>query len=206
MTVFDPFKRRLSWRLTRDTVLIAMLVGLALNLVQITQDYFSAKTDMEQDIRALMRISHSPASQIAYNLNIRLAEELLRRRQQHHVLEHPATTDARILDSEGNTMSSASKSKPASRYRWLSDQLFGTSRVFSSELNVRQLENLPLGRLQVTIDTYHYGTEFLERASYTLLIGLLKSLALSIVLLRQELVRGVQRIAGSGGVENYFDA
>ena len=30
--------------------------------------------------------------------------------------------------------------------------------------------------------------------------------ALSIVLLRQELVRGVQRIAGSGGVENYFDA
>ena len=178
MTVFDPFKRRLSWRLTRDTVLIAMLVGLALNLVQITQDYFSAKTDMEQDIRALMRISHSPASQIAYNLNIRLAEELL-----DGLLEHPATTDARILDSEGNTMSSASKSKPASRYRWLSDQLFGTSRVFSSELNVRQLENLPLGRLQVTIDTYHYGTEFLERASYTLLIGLLKSLALSIVLL-----------------------
>lgn len=29
--------------------------------------------------------------------------------------------------------------------------------------------------------------------------------ALGIVLLRQELVEGVQRIAGSGGVENYFD-
>lgn len=29
--------------------------------------------------------------------------------------------------------------------------------------------------------------------------------ALGIVLLRQELIEGVQRIAGSGGVENYFD-
>jgi len=29
--------------------------------------------------------------------------------------------------------------------------------------------------------------------------------ALGIVLLRQELVEGVRRIAGSGGVENYFD-
>lgn len=29
--------------------------------------------------------------------------------------------------------------------------------------------------------------------------------ALSMILLRQELVRGVQRIAGSGGVDNHFD-
>ena len=39
-------------------------------------------------------------------------------------------------------------------------------------------------------------------------IGDLQNLdqALSIVLLREELVRGVQRVAGSGGVENYFAA
>ncbi|NWO05464.1 MAG: response regulator [Alteromonadaceae bacterium] len=155
-----------------------MLVGLALNLVQISQHYFDARASMEQDIQALMRISHSPASQIAYNINIRLAEELL-----DGLLEHPATIDARILDSEGNTMSAASEAKPASRYRWLSDRLFGARQVFSTDLNVRQLEDLPLGRLQVTIDTHHYGTEFLEMASSTLLIGLLKSLALSMVLL-----------------------
>ena len=35
----------------------------------------------------------------------------------------------------------------------------------------------------VTIDTYHYGIRFLERATHTLVIGLLKSLALSGVLL-----------------------
>jgi signal transduction histidine kinase/ActR/RegA family two-component response regulator len=178
MPLFDRFRQRLSWRLTRDTVLVAMALGLVLNLIQITHDYFSARESMEEEVRALMRISHSPASQIAYNINIRLAEELL-----DGLLQHPATREAKILDAEGRTMSAASQSLPSSRYRWLSNQLFGESRVFSTELQVPQLEDLPLGRLQLTIDTYHYGIQFLERAAYTLLIGLVKSLALSAVLL-----------------------
>jgi len=176
--VFDRFRKRLSWRLTRDTVLVAMVVGLVLNIIQITLDYFAARESMEQEIQALMEISHSPASQIAYNINVRLAEELL-----DGLLQHPATTDARILDAEGHTMSAASQSSSSSRYRWVSDQLFGENRIFRDELKVPQLEDLPLGQLQVTIDTYYYGTQFLERALYTLLIGLLKSLALSGVLL-----------------------
>ena len=74
-----PFKKRLSYRLTRDTVLIAMVLGLILNIVQVTLDYFSARESMVQEIQALIEISHSPASQIAYNIDIRLAEELLTR-------------------------------------------------------------------------------------------------------------------------------
>lgn len=172
------FKHRLSYRLTRDTVLIAMVLGLILNIVQITLDYFGARNSMDEDIQALIGISHSPASQIAYNIDVRLAEELL-----DGLLRHPATIDARIVDSDNSTMAAASKSSPVSPYRWISDELFGSSRVFSRELRVSQLNDLPLGQLVVTIDTYHYGLQFLERASYTLISGLLKSLILSASLL-----------------------
>lgn len=172
------FKHRLSYRLTRDTVLIAMVLGLVLNVVQITLDYFGARHSMDDDIQALIEISYSPASQIAYNIDVRLAEELL-----DGLLRHPATIDARIVDSENSTMAAASKSSPVSPYRWISDELFGASRSFSRELHVSQLNNLPLGQLVVTIDTYHYGLQFLERASYTLISGLLKSLILSASLL-----------------------
>ncbi|MGF2735099.1 ATP-binding protein [Marinobacter sp. DUT-1] len=174
----NTFKKRLSYRLTRDTLLVAMALGLVLNLVQITLDYFSARDAMEAEINALIEISHSPASQIAYNIDVRLAEELL-----DGLLRHPATIDARIIDNEGHTMAAASQSSPVSPYRWLSDLLFGDSRSFSSELEVRQLANLPLGELVVTIDTFHYGLQFLKRAAYTLFSGLLKSLALSGALL-----------------------
>lgn len=172
------FQQRLSYRLTRDTVLVAMALGLILNAVQITLDYFNARTSMEAEINALIDISYSPASQIAYNIDVRLAEELL-----DGLLRHPATIDARIIDNEGQTMAAASRSSPVSPYRWISDSLFGASRVFSKELRVPQLEELPLGQLVVTIDTYHYGLQFLERAAYTLASGLLKSLILSAALL-----------------------
>ncbi len=172
------FQKRLSYRLTRDTVLIAMVLGLMLNIVQVTLDYFSARDSMEQEIRALIEISHSPASQIAYNIDIRLAEELL-----DGLLRHPATIDARIIDNNGQTMAAASQSSPDSRYRWISDLLFGDSRVFSQELVVPQLSDLPLGSLTVTIDTYHYGLLFLQRAAYTVISGLLKSLVLTAALL-----------------------
>ncbi|GBO89252.1 hybrid sensor histidine kinase/response regulator [Marinobacter salsuginis] len=172
------FKQRLSYRLTRDTVLVAMALGLVLNVIQITLDYFSAKESMEKEIHALIDISNSPASQIAYNIDVRLAEELL-----DGLLRHPATIDARITDNDNETMAAASKSSPVSSYRWVSDLLFGPDRVFRQELQVPQLEDLPLGNLIVTIDTYHYGAQFLQRAGYTLISGLLKSLILSAALL-----------------------
>lgn len=172
------FKNRLSFRLTRDTVLIAMVLGLILNIAQITMDYFGARQSMEEDIQALIEISHSPASQIAYNIDVRLAEELL-----DGLAKHPAIIDARIVDGENSTMAAASKSSPVSPYRWISDELFGANQTYSDELRVSQLNNLSLGQLVITIDTYYYGLQFLERASYTLISGLLKSLILAAALL-----------------------
>ncbi|WP_343031102.1 hybrid sensor histidine kinase/response regulator [Marinobacter changyiensis] len=172
------FNKRLSFRLTRNTVLLAMLVGFVLNIGQVTLDYVHARANMSSEIQALMEISHSPASQIAYNIDARLAEELL-----DGLIKHPAIVDARIVDSENRTLAAASRSSPQSRYRWLSDMLFEPSRFYSTDLRVPQLAEIPLGSLTITIDTYHYGTEFLSRAGYTIVLGFVKSLALSVMLL-----------------------
>ncbi len=172
------FKQRLSYRLTRDTVLVAMALGLVLNLTQITLDYFNAQASMNEEVHALLDISVNPASQIAYNIDVRLAGELL-----DGLLRHPAIIDAKMTDQDGQIMAAASKSSIDSPYRWVSDLLFGASRTFGRELSVSQLEGLRLGQLVVTIDTCQYGLQFLERATYTLVSGLIKSLVLSAALL-----------------------
>ena len=107
-----PFRKRLSFRLTRDTVLVAMLLGLVLNIVQVALDYFSARESMKQEISALIDISRSPASQIAYNIDIRLAQELLA-----GLLQHPAVVDARIVDSNRQAMAATSRASAESGYR-----------------------------------------------------------------------------------------
>ena len=170
--------KRLSFRLTRNTVLLAMALGVVLNLAQVTLDFFNARQAMDEDIRALMEISRSPASQIAYNIDVRLAEELL-----DGLLMHPAIIDARIIDPDGYTLAAASQRSPDSGYRWLSDALFNASRFYTNALSVPQLADIPLGQLAITIDTYHYGLSFLQRAGYTVVSGFIKSLILSVILL-----------------------
>ena len=174
----NRFRKRLSYKLARNTVLLAMGVGLLLNLVQVGLDYASARKTMADEISALLEISHSPASQIAYNIDVRLAEALL-----EGLLHHPATIDTRIIDDNGRTLAAVSESSPESNYRWLSDLLFGESLQFPQDLSVPQVTDLALGRLQVTIDTYYYGTGFLERAAYTIFSGFVKSIVLSMALL-----------------------
>ena len=172
------FRNRLSYRLTRNTVLLAMAVGLVLNLIQVLVEYHSTRAFMDQDIEALMDISHSPASQIAYNIDTRLAGELL-----EGMLRHPAVIDARIMDTKNRTLSAASRGSGDGNYRWLSDLLFGETRRYSAELEVPDLQEIELGELVITISTNHYGNLFLSRATFILISGILKSLVLSGMLL-----------------------
>lgn len=171
-------KKGLTYRLTRDAVLLAMLLGILLNLAQVTLDYFSARKSMDGEVAALMDISFSPASQIAYNIDKRLARELL-----GGLLQHPAIIDARIVDPDGRVLAAKSRPAEGSPYRRLSDLLFGDSRIYQKNLKVRQLDDVALGYLRVRIDTYYYGTAFLHRATNTLISGAVKTLVLSIVLL-----------------------
>ena len=170
--------QRLSFRLTRNVVLSALTLGVLLNLGVVTLDYFNARSNMNSEIRALMEISHSPASQIAYNIDTRLAEELL-----DGLLRHPAIVNARIEDPQGRILAERERPTSDGPYRWLSDSLFQPRRDYREQLHVSQLQEMELGHLHVSIDTYPFGSTFLQRAGYTLLSGFLMSLALAGLLL-----------------------
>lgn len=171
---------RLSYKLARNTVLVALLIGLFLNLFQVLIDYINQKDALNKDIQSIITISHTPASQIAYNIDSRLAEELL-----EGLLKHPAIIEAEIIDSDNRVLALAQRSRKMSEspYRWLSDLLFDPTQTFTSHLSVKQLPNVDLGNLNVTVDTYPAGTAFLKRASFTIISGFFKSLILAVLLL-----------------------
>ena len=159
-------------------VLSALTLGILLNLAVVTADYFNARRNMDSEVEALIGISHSPASQIAYNIDTRLAEELL-----DGLLRHPAIISARIVDSRGRVLASRARDPQQGPYRWVSDYLFEAQKRYSKELHVSQLEDMDLGNLIITVDTYPFGSNFLQRAGYTLLSGFTMSLALAVLLL-----------------------
>ena len=174
----SDLSRRLSFKLTRNVVLSALTLGVLLNLTVVTADYFNARNNMGAEIDALIEISRSPASQIAYNIDTRLAEELL-----DGLLRHPAIVQARIEDARGRILARRERTLSSAPYRWLSDYLFEPRKHYSKSLRVSQLADMELGQLLITVDTYPFGHDFLKRAGYTLLSGFIMSLALAVLLL-----------------------
>ncbi len=172
------FTHRLSFKQASLTVLVALILGTLLSLLQVSSDYASEDASINREIRALLEISHNPATRIAYNIDTELAQELVA-----GLLRSPAVISAQIVDDTGTSLASAKRPRINSPYRWFSDRLFGQSRQFEDPLFVSHSPQETIGLLRLEVDTFAFGDNFLRRSLVTLLSGFAYSLLLSLILL-----------------------
>ncbi|MDY7561340.1 response regulator [Pseudomonas sp. AB6] len=172
------FTHRLSFKQARLTVLVGFILGILLSMVQIALDYASEDASIDREIRSLLEISHNPASRIAYNIDAELAQELTL-----GLLHSPAVVGVRLSDNNNITLASVERPPVQSRYRIVSDFLFGASREFEDSLHLDHMPLEPMGTLHLTVDTFAFGGHFLQRAEITLVNGFARSLLLSVILL-----------------------
>jgi len=170
--------QRLSFRLARNTVLLALILGVTMSCIQVTSDFRNENASIDQEINAIVSIVNAPAARIAYNIDAGLADELL-----IGLLKHPAIITAEISDTEQRSLASRQKPAVESPYRWISDLLFKANRRYSSKLFAPQLRRYLLGHLNIVADTFPSGAQFLQRSALTLVAGFIRSLVLSVFLL-----------------------
>ncbi len=191
------FTNRLSYKQARLTVLVGFILGMLLSLLQIGIDYASEDASINREILSLLEISHSPASRIAYNIDAELAQELTL-----GLLRSPAVIGAQLIDNNNTVLANVERPRSQNAYRVISDFLFGANRQFKERLFLEHLPNESLGTLLLEVDTYTFGTRFLNRAGVTLLNGFFRSLILSgillalfYVMLTQPLVRVIRELS-----------
>jgi signal transduction histidine kinase/CheY-like chemotaxis protein len=172
------FTNRLSFKQARLTVLVGFALGTVLSLIQITLDYASEDASIDREIRSLLEISHNPASRIAYNIDAELAQELTQ-----GLLRSPAIMGAKLSDNNNVVLADVERPRMESRYRMISDFLFGESRQFEDILRLNHMPNDSIGTLHLDVDTFAFGSRFLQRAEITLINGFIRSLLLSGILL-----------------------
>ena len=172
------FTNRLSYKQARLTVLVGFILGTLLSLIQIGIDYASEDASINREVRALLQISHNPASRIAYNIDAELALELTR-----GLLQSPAVIRARLIDNNDTVLADVERPRLEDRYRPLSDFLFGEQRQLQDRLFLAHMPNEYLGTLYLDVDTYAFGSRFLDRAGITLFNGFARSLVLTGILL-----------------------
>ncbi|MGE8060309.1 response regulator [Pseudomonas sp. NPDC089547] len=172
------FTNRLSYKQARLTVLVGFILGTLLSLIQIGIDYASEDASINREVHALLQISHNPASRIAYNIDSELALELTR-----GLLQSPAIIRARLIDNNDTVLADVERPRLQDRYRPLSDFLFGEQRQLKERLYLTHMPEEYLGTLYLDVDTYAFGSRFLDRAGITLLNGFARSLVLTGILL-----------------------
>lgn len=189
---------RLSFKQARLAVLIGFVLGTLLSLLQIALDYASEDASIDREIHSLLEITRNPASRIAYNIDAELAQELTL-----GLLHSPAVIAARLTDNNNMVLSSVERAPTTGRYRVLSDWLFGENRRFEEVLRLDHLPDENLGTLYLEVDTFAFGSHFLQRAGITLLNGFVRSLALAGILtilfyttLTKPLVRVIRDLIG----------
>jgi signal transduction histidine kinase/CheY-like chemotaxis protein len=170
--------QRLSFKQARLTVLIGFVLGTLASVLQIAIDYASEDASIDREIRSLLQISHNPASRIAYNIDSELAQELTL-----GLLHSPAVVAARLTDNNNVLLAAVSRPVVYSPYRMVSDYLFGKSREFEDKLFLDHLPNDSIGTLYLDVDTFAFGSHFLQRAEITLLNGFVRSLVLACILM-----------------------
>ncbi|HEK1692207.1 TPA: response regulator [Pseudomonas putida] len=172
------FTNRLSYKQARLTVLVGFILGTLLSLIQIGIDYASEDASINREVEALLQISHNPASRIAYNIDSELALELTR-----GLLQSPAVFRARLIDNNETVLADVERVRLQDSYRPVSDFLFGEQRQFQKRLFLTHMPEEYLGTLYLDVDTFAFGSRFLDRAGVTLLNGFARSLVLTGILL-----------------------
>lgn len=173
-----PRRQRLSFKQAGLTVLVAFLLGMSLSLVQVGIDYASEDAAINREIEALLKVTHTPAARIAYNIDEELAQELVL-----GLIRSPAIFKAEMLDHNGTALASTSRALMNSNYRFISDRLFGATREFEEPLRVDHAPAEHLGTLRLEVDTFAFGNHFLKRSVLTIASGFVRSLLLSLILL-----------------------
>ncbi|WAH60403.1 response regulator [Pseudomonas silvicola] len=172
------FTHRLSYKQARLTVVVGFIIGTLLSIVQIGIDYANVDLAINREMVSLLEISHNPASRIAYNIDAELAKELTA-----GLLHSESIVGARLSDNNNTVLANVSRPRTESRYRMISDFLFGERRTYDDPLFLSHMPSERLGTLHLDVDTFAFGLRFLRRAEITLFSGFLRSLLLAGIML-----------------------
>ncbi|MFT5720014.1 MAG: diguanylate cyclase (GGDEF)-like protein [Motiliproteus sp.] len=190
MSIIDPppsqteppqLTQRLAYRQAKWAVLLAFSLGLFFSGLQIYWDYQAQSRSFQNGVTDHLSTLTQPATEALWYLNEDLAKGVI-----DGLFGFEAVIQGAIVNEAGFVL--ASQSKPSHSHphplAWLIELLFGTTRQIEQPLVLEEDGQRSLiGQLRITVDPHTHGIAFVDRATATLLTGLLRNLILAIGLM-----------------------
>lgn len=170
-------KHSLSVKLLRVVLFAALAVGVLLSCAQILFDASKARDAVARDAQRTLSMFRDPSTQAVYSLDKEMGLQVL-----EGLFQDPAVRKASI--GLPNQPMLAEKARPADTraLRWLTDSILGNEKTYSIRLVGREPYSEYYGDLSITLDTASYGQAFIMSSVIILVSGVLRALALALVL------------------------
>ncbi|WP_070888055.1 EAL domain-containing protein [Pseudomonas sp. D2-3] len=170
-------KHSLSVKLLRVVLLSALAVGVVLSLGQIVFDIYKTRHSITSDSQRILGMFRDPSTQAVYSLDREMGMQVVEGLFQHESVRQAS------IGHPGEQML-AEKSRPLANLplRWLTDPILGEEQHFTTRLAGREPYNEYYGDLNITLDTALYGESFLTNSVIIFISGVLRALAMGLVL------------------------
>ena len=122
-------KSRISFRLARLAVLIALVLGLLLSVIQIARDFVGEKQSLEVRVERVLDVASRAATQAVNTLDTNLAEQVV-----GGLMSYEFFSGAILRDEFGNVLAKSEREIAASKTRWLWRKMATNFREFSAPL------------------------------------------------------------------------
>ena len=170
-------KNSLSVKLLRVVLLCALAVGVVLSCAQIVFDAHKVKQSVHNDAQRILAMFRDPSTQAVYSLDREMGMQVVEGLFKHESVQYAAI-------GHPNEPMLAEKGREPSHMpmRWLTDPILGRQAHFSIPLTGRGPYSEYYGDLLLTLDTAHYGDALVSNSIVIFLSGMLRALAMALVL------------------------
>ena len=170
-------KNSLSVKLLRVVLLSALIVGVVLSCAQIVYDAYKTRQAVATDAERILDMFRDPSTQAVYSLDREMGMQVI-----EGLFQDKAVRMASIGHPNETLLAEKTRDLSATPSRWLTDLILGKERSFNTQLVGRSPYSEYYGDLRITLDTATYGEGFLTNSMIIFISGVLRALALGLVL------------------------
>ncbi len=170
-----PFTDSLSYTLTKNSLLVTLVVGLFLSCIQIGVDFVREQDAIEQFASEILAANQFAAADATFHLDTPAAEEVAK-----GILQYQFITSV-IITNESDEVLTQRTSENVKRAENVEGyEIFGEIKNFNQPLYLKSGENI--GNLSIYIDPVLASEGFLDRSVLVLLSGLVRNILLAFIL------------------------
>lgn len=172
----DDFQKRIAFRLTRASLVIALILGIVVAFVQVAIDLRSQFKQIDNNSHEIFHVVRNSAQRAVHLLDGRLAGEVVKGLDHYDFLTYAA-----IVDDSGQLMAEYQAFPTTTNTLWLTELM--TDRVAKYSFELISDDKVKEGSVKLHINRDAGLTPFYSRAITIFVSGLLRNMSMAFVLI-----------------------